>query len=152
MSVSETFYDQMKQAFEQHIADLQAQIKQYEDKERQAAAKRFQAHVEKEERFAASKQTLYCDFEDYSAFTVPPGVDLRDKQNVKWWVRYNTLYVELKDGTKYEIEATDNPMLKTPTECRVVDRDGDEEDVVDFNYDFDSSDESDSSSDSEIDG
>lgn len=96
-----------------------------------------------------SHQVLYCDWEDYSTFSVPDGIDLRDTKNVKWYVRWNTLYIETRDGQTYEIEATDNPALKTPEVCRVVDSDGTKEEEVEFNSEFQSDSDSDFETESE---
>lgn len=92
-------------------------------------------------------QTLYAHFEDYSAFSVPEGIDLRDTKHICWYVRWNTLHIEHKDGRKWEIEATDDPQLKRPEYCTLGTAEGTEENI-DFNDYFDSSSE-DESTDSE---
>lgn len=94
-------------------------------------------------------QTLYAHFEDYSAFDVPEGIDLRDTKHVCWYVRWNTLHIEHKDGRKWEIEATEDPQLKRPEYC-TLHVDGREEDV-DFNAQFDDSSEEETDSEDESD-
>ena len=94
-------------------------------------------------------QTLYCHYKDFSAFAVPEGIDLRDTKNVKWFVRWNTLHIELKNGDKYEIEATDSPQLKRPESCSLYDPKDNEEEDVDFNTAFETDSEESSSEDEE---
>lgn len=88
----------------------------------------------------SATQTLYAHYEDFSAFKVPEGIDLRDTKNICWYVRWNTLHIETKDGKKYEIEAIDNPQLKRPEKCVLYD--GESEDEIEFNGDFDESSDS----------
>lgn len=124
---------------EQHLAYLEK-----ENGKRDAEIKKA---LEAEIRFKTSRQTLYCDWDDYSTFSVPEGVDLKDTKNVKWYVRWNTLHIETKDGKTYELEATDAPQLKRPETCRVVDRDGDEEEEIEFNSEFQSDSEDEEATD-----
>lgn len=141
------YVELLKKGYEAHIADLQAEVRRLEAKANQDFVKKLKEHEDRERRVAESKQTLYAHWEsDYSAFAIPKGIDLRDTKNVCWYVRWGTLYLTLKDGTKLELEATDGPQLKRPERCTLTDEEG-EEDDVEFNSAFDSSD-SESESDS----
>lgn len=70
-----------------------------------------------------SNQTLWCTFHDSVSFTVPEGIDLTDRKHVVWWVKWGTLYIEHKDGRKWEIEPTDGPEMKWPEEMTLDDED-----------------------------
>ena len=41
------------------------------------------------------RQGIIAEYTTYSTFVVPEGIDLHE---TKWYVRYNTLYIEFKDG------------------------------------------------------
>ena len=87
----------------------------------------------------SSTQVLYAYYEDTGSFEVPEGIDLRDTKHVCWYVRWNTLFIDTKDGRHFEIKG-EEPQLKRPESCSLlVD---DQEETIDFNDRFDDSSES----------
>jgi hypothetical protein len=53
----------------------------------------------------AQKITAY--YHGFSVFELPEGFNIEDTNTVKdWWIKWNTLYVELVDGKKLEFEPT----------------------------------------------
>lgn len=116
---------------------IQTEFAAYRDKIQAQRDEAIKKAEEAELRAKTCKQVLYCDWDDYSSFSVPEGVDLKDTKNVTWWVRWGTLHIQTKDGKTYELEATDTPSLKVPEACRLVDGDGEEEEI-EFNTEFQS--------------
>lgn len=82
-----------------------------------------------------SSQTITALYETHASYTVPAGIDLNDTKTVCWYIRWNTLYIDTKDGRHFEIEG-DEYGLKCPEE--VYD---DDDNKIDFNGSFDSSSE-----------
>ena len=151
MSVSEEFHKMTVEDLKGEIKYLMRRIERLEKEKSDALDKKLKAMEDRERQIAESRQTLYCEWEDTSAFSVPKGIDLRDKKNVKWYVRWGTLHIETRDGQTLEIEATDAPQLKSPEKCSLYDHnDEEEEDNISFNPEFES--DSDSESDSESEG
>ena len=83
-----------------------------------------------------SYQTLYAHWDDVSSFSIPSEIDLRDRTKYCWFVRWNTLHIETKDGDAYEIEATEDPQLKNPERYSLYDHDGGGEEDIDSNHHF----------------
>ena len=98
-----------------------------------------------------SQKVLYADYDDTASYLIPEGIDLKDTKNVCWYVRYNTLYIDTKDGKHFEIEG--EIFLKSPERCRLYVYNKEEKEEyetdVDFNGSFDSSSEEESESESE---
>ena len=130
LSEDRDFWHLQAMTFQTKHAELRDKIEAKKDE----AIKKAE---ENELRAKNAKQVLYCDWDDYSSFSVPEGVNLKDTKNVKWWVRWGTLHIQTKDGKTYELEATDTPSLKVPEACRLVDNDGEEEEI-EFNPEFES--------------
>jgi hypothetical protein len=42
-------------------------------------------------------------YEVCSEFVVPEGIDL-NSPDVDWWIKWDTMFIELKDGRRFEIE------------------------------------------------
>lgn len=73
-----------------------------------------------------NRQVVECEYKAFAVFKVPIGVDLDDdKQVKKWWVRWNSLYIEFVDETLNDGEplvisgAEDEGTYKTPTEINI---------------------------------
>lgn len=60
------------------------------------------------------RQVVRAHYSFYSTFVVPEGVDLKGEEVKEWWVKWDTLYIEMKDGTQYQVipeySAKDNDM------------------------------------------
>jgi hypothetical protein len=82
---------------------------------------------------------LNCRWDCSSVFEIPEGIDIKDTKNVKWYIKYNTLFLETKDGKKFEIEGTIEDM-KYPESITLMNEDGDIEEDMSVNPEFDSSD------------
>lgn len=123
--------------FQTKHAELRDKVQAERDEKIRKADEAIKKAEENELRAKNAKQVLYCDWDDYSSFSIPEGVDLKDTKNVTWWVRWGTLHIQTRDGKTYELEATDAPSLKVPEECRLVDNDGEEE-LIAPNTEFES--------------
>jgi len=59
----------------------------------------------------------------YNAFVVPNGIDLNSDKVEDWYVRWDTLYITLKNGKQYEIngemDASNGENFKYPDETSV---------------------------------
>ncbi len=73
-----------------------------------------------------NRQVVECEYKAFATFKVPIGVDLdNDKQVKKWWVRWNSLYIEFVDETLNDGEplvisgVEDEGTYKTPTEINI---------------------------------
>lgn len=50
------------------------------------------------------RQVVRAEFTVASTFVVPEGIDLNDETKVDfWYVKYNHLYIHMKDGCRHEI-------------------------------------------------
>ncbi len=54
------------------------------------------------------KQVVVATYYTYVPFLLPEGVDL-NAEGVKWWIKWNTLYIELPDNRSFEIECLYEP-------------------------------------------
>lgn len=70
-----------------------------------------------------SQQITLTYNEVFATVDVPEGIDLKSK-DVRWYVKYNTLYIETRDGKKYEIDAEMNDDFHSPDELTIEDPDG----------------------------
>lgn len=81
------------------------------------------------------RQVVRAEFTAVSVFVVPEGIDLDNTEQVEeWYVKYNNLYIHMKDGREFEIIAYIDALsddYKHPTketiETEPVDDDYDEE-------------------------
>lgn len=93
-------------------------------------------------------QYLSCRWDCSSSFEIPEGIDIQDTKNVQWYIKWNTLFLETKDGRKFEIEGTIEDM-KYPESITLLDEDGTVEEEITDNPEFESSDSSDSEEEEE---
>jgi hypothetical protein len=65
---------------------------------------------------------VLAEFSCYSRFLIPEGIDL---DTVKWWVKHNTLHIELENGETLEIEPEGEVEVdaKYPTNTEIVEED-----------------------------
>lgn len=85
-----------------------------------------------------NKQVIHAEYKVYSTFVIPDGIDLDDNEQVsKWWVKWDTMYIEMVDGRTIEVEAyicASNSDFKRPDDTMLneeeIDEDYKEEDYV----------------------
>jgi hypothetical protein len=80
-----------------------------------------------------SHQVLTATYHSYLRFDIPKGIDLNDKTKVKhYWTGYGTLHIEFVDGTKQEIEATNEPSTEWNYPDKIkIEEESDEEEEED---------------------
>lgn len=53
-----------------------------------------------------NRQVIHAEYKVFSTFVIPEGIDLDDKEQVKnWWVKWDTMYIEMVDGREFEVSA-----------------------------------------------
>ena len=82
-----------------------------------------------------NRQVINAKYEVYSTFVIPEGIDVENKEQVeKWWIRRDTLHIEMKDGRKISvlphIRAFDSE-FKTPDSTKVEEEEIYEDDEYD---------------------
>ena len=80
--------------------------------------------MEQEKNKKIKKQVVYAEYNCYSVFKVPKGLDLEDTSIVEsWWVKWDRLHIKYVDKEEIEIidsEETGND-LKHPNEETIHD-------------------------------
>ena len=52
-----------------------------------------------------NRNVIVAEYKVYSTFVIPEGVDIHDTEQVKgFWVKYDVLHIEMKDGQVIEVE------------------------------------------------
>lgn len=52
-----------------------------------------------------NRSVINAEFKVYSTYVIPEGIDIHDKEQVDcYWVKWDTLYIEMKDGRRFEVE------------------------------------------------
>lgn len=52
-----------------------------------------------------NRQVVQAQYQVYSTFVVPEGIDLENTEQVEdWWIKWDVLHIELSDGRKLKVE------------------------------------------------
>lgn len=68
----------------------------------------------------------------YSTFVIPEGIDLESEDVKEWWVKWDTLCIEMKDGSIYRVSAI---YSATEGDFKVPEKNVIEEETIDADYD-----------------
>lgn len=52
----------------------------------------------------APRKIVKAHYNFHSAFVIPDGIDLEGDKIEDWWVKWDTLYIKMHDGTMYEVK------------------------------------------------
>lgn len=85
------------------------------------------------------RQIVQATYVTSSEFVTPKGIDLKSEDVKDWWIRWDTLRIEMKDGRIFVVQprfpVTEcNDFVKFPTSAKIAEDEIDEDDYDDDDY------------------
>ena len=78
-----------------------------------------------------NRSVVVAEYKVYSTFVIPEGIDIHDpKQIEEFWVKYDVLHIQMKDGRKIKVEpyiSAKDDDFKRPDDTKVASEEIDED-------------------------